>query len=128
MLALGAAVRDALPERGCLFGDAALPRLRAGGRVTSAAVTRPWTDAGDPASLLRANLAWLGARGLDSFVASSAEIAAGVSVEHCVVSAGARVLGQGRIERCVVCPGATAVAPLSDAIVAPSGRVVNASA
>ena len=128
VLALGAAVRDALPERGCWLGDAALPRLRAGGRVTSVPVTRPWTDAGDPASLLRANLEWLAARGLDSFVASDVEIAAGVSVEHSVVSAGARVLGQGRIERCVVCPGATAVAPLRDAIIAPSGRVVNARA
>jgi len=128
VLALGAAARDALPERGCLLGDAALPRLRAGGRVTSAAVTQPWTDAGDPASLLRANLAWLAARELDSFLASGAEIAAGISLQHSVVGAGARVLGQGRMERCVVCPGATAVAPLSDAIVAPSGRVVNARA
>jgi mannose-1-phosphate guanylyltransferase len=126
VLALGPAVRDALPERGCLFGDAALPRLRAGGRITSVPVTEAWTDAGDPASLLAANLAWLAARELDSFLGAGIEISAGVTVEHSVLGAGARVLGQGRIERCVVCPGATAVAPLSDAIVAPSGRVVNA--
>jgi mannose-1-phosphate guanylyltransferase len=128
VLALGPGVRDALPERGCLVRDAALPRLRAGGRVTSVAVTRPWTDAGDPASLLSANLAWLAVRQLDWFVASGAEIASGVTVVRSVVSAGARVTGQGRLERCVVCPGAVAVAPLRDAIVAPSGRVINARA
>ncbi len=128
VLALGTSVRDALPERGCLFEDGALPRLRAGGRVTSVPVTRPWTDAGDPPSLLSANLAWLAARELDSFVADGAEIAGGVAVLRSIVGAGARVTGQGRLERCVVCPGATAVAPLSDAIVAPSGRVVSARA
>jgi mannose-1-phosphate guanylyltransferase len=126
VLALGAAVRDSLPEHGCLFGDAALPSLRKGGVIRSAVVTQPWTDAGDLGSLLRANLAWLAARGLRAFVADSAQVAAAATVRDSVVGAGARVLGQGLLERCVVCPGATATAPLYDVIVAPSGRVIPA--
>jgi len=43
-----------------------------------------------------------------------------------LIGAGARVQGQGIFERCVVCPGASASAPLRDAIVAPSGRVIPA--
>jgi len=124
VLSLGAEVRDALPERGCLFGDVALPRLRAGGTLTTVPVLGPWTDAGDPSSLLAANLAWLDARGLDGFVADGAEVTQGVELRHALVGAGARVQGAGRLERCVVCPGATATAPLRDAIVAPSGRVI----
>ncbi len=91
-------------------------------------VTRPWTDAGDPRALLWANLAWLAVRELGSFVAAGAEIASGVEPRNSVIGAGARVLGQGLLERCVVCPGAIVSAPLSDAIVAPSGRVVSARA
>jgi mannose-1-phosphate guanylyltransferase len=127
VLALGERTLASLPERGCVFGDAALPRLRAGGRVQSVPVTAAWTDAGDPASLLRANLAWLAARGLDSFVAAGAEVDARVELSGSAIGAGARVTGQGRLERCVVCPGATVTAPLCDVIVAPSGRLVNAS-
>jgi mannose-1-phosphate guanylyltransferase len=128
VLALGARVRDALPEKGCLFGDVALPRLRSGGMVRSVPVSKPWTDAGDPRSLLMANLAWLRAHELDSFLAEGAEVQAGIAVSSSVVGVGARVTGRGSLERCVVCPGATAIAPLSDAIVAPSGRVVSAHA
>jgi mannose-1-phosphate guanylyltransferase len=128
VLALGAAVLAALPERGCLFGDAALPLLRAGGTVRSVPVTTPWTEAGDARALLVANLAWLSVRELAFFAAPGTEISGAVSLQASVIGAGARVLGQGALERCVVCPGATAVAPLADAIVAPSGRVVNARA
>jgi len=124
VLALGAEVRDSLPERGCLFADAALPLLRAGGRVQSVAVTAPWTDAGDLGSLLAANLNWLRAQGLASFEGAGAEVVRGVELRQALIGAGGRVRGQGRLERCVVCPGATAVAPICDAIVAPSGRVI----
>ncbi|MEI9940450.1 MAG: NDP-sugar synthase [Pseudomonadota bacterium] len=126
VLALGADVLASLPERGCLFGDAALPLLRAGGYVRSVAVTAPWTDAGDPRGLLAANLAWLGARNLDSFQGPGAEVASGVELRQSLIGAGARVRGHGLLERCVVCPGARAIAPLHDAIVAPSGRVIHA--
>jgi mannose-1-phosphate guanylyltransferase len=125
VLSLGEAVLAGLPEQGCLFADSALPLLRAGGTVKSVAVSAPWTDAGDPAGLLAANLAWLAARGLDGFVADGAELARGVRLEESLVGAGARVVGQGTLTRSVVCPGATVTAPLSDAIVAPSGRVIS---
>ena len=126
VLSMGAAVLASLPERGCLFGDAALPLLRAGGTITSAAVNTAWTDAGSIPSLLSTNLAWLETRGLDGFVADGAELAPGVSLRDSLVGAGARVLGSGTLERCVVCPGATVTAPLRDSIVAPSGRVIAA--
>ncbi len=126
VLALGAEAQAALPERGCLFGDAVLPLLRAGGTVSSVTVSSPWTDAGDPPSLLAANLAWLATRGLDGFVGEGAELASGVALHDSLVGAGARVLGSGALTRCVVCPGATVSAPLTDAIVAPSGRVIAA--
>jgi len=124
VLALGAGVLASLPERGCLFGDAALPLLRAGGTVDSVPVTAPWTDVGDPASLLRANWAWLSERNLGFFRGPGAEVAPGVELQQALIGAGARVQGRGLLQRCVVCPGATATAPLSDAIVAPSGRVI----
>ena len=126
VLALGGELRDSLPERGCLFGDVALPLLRAGGSVASVPVAHGFTDAGDILSLLSANLAWLEKRGLDGFVADGAEVARGVQLRDSLVGAGARVLGEGALTRCVVCPGATATAPLSDVIVAPSGRVIAA--
>ena len=124
VLALGARVLASLPDRGCLFADVALPLLRAGGTVRSVTVSTPWTDAGDPRSLLAANLAWLAARRLGSFQGQGAEIAPEVELRDALIGAGARVHGRGRFERCVVCPGASARAPLSDAIVAPSGRVI----
>ncbi|MEP7052735.1 MAG: sugar phosphate nucleotidyltransferase [Pseudomonadota bacterium] len=128
VLALGAELRDSLPDQGCVFGDVALPLLRAGGVVTSAPVTAPWTDAGDPRSLLAANWAWLAARGLSQFVAEHVERPAAVELRQCVIGAGARILGQGLVERCLVCPGATVSAPLRDAIVTPSGRVMSTHA
>ncbi|HEY3667352.1 MAG TPA: nucleotidyltransferase family protein [Polyangiaceae bacterium] len=124
VLSLGAGVRDALPAHGCLFGDVALPLLRAGRVIKTLPVHQPWTDAGDLPSLLGANLAWLAARGVDRFVASGAEVSPSATLRQSVVGAGARVEGTGLVERCVICPGATATAPLRDAIVAPSGRVI----
>jgi len=128
VLALGSAVVANLPEQGCVFGDAALPRLRAGGRVTTTWAHEPWTDAGDPASLLAANRTWLSSRDLPNFVAPGATVQRSVSLSECVIGAGADVRGNGVLARCVVCPGATATAPLADAIVAPSGLVVSARA
>jgi mannose-1-phosphate guanylyltransferase len=124
VLALGAAALESLPERGCLFADAVLPLLRAGGTVRSVAVRAPWTDVGDPRSLLGANLAWLAARGLSSFRAPGAEVAPEVELRQALIGAEARVEGRGLVERCLVCPGARAVAPVRDAIVTPSGRVI----
>ncbi len=124
VLALGAQVLAALPDRGCLFGDVALPLLRAGGVVASIRVSAPWIDAGDPNRLLDANLAWLLARREVAFVAPGAQVAPTVELRQSVIGSGARVLGLGLLERCLVCDGATVEAPLRDAIVAPSGRVI----
>jgi len=126
VLTLGADVQQALPDRGCLIGDALLPRLRAGATVLSAPVTGAWSDAGDPPSLLAVNLAWLAERALESFVGEGAEVDAAVELQSALVGRGARVRGAGQLVRCVVCPGATATAPLEDAIVLPSGRVMRA--
>ena len=128
VLALGADALARLPEHGCLFGDAALPFLRAGGVVQSVAVTRPWTDAGDAAGLLRANQAWLEERGLDAYLGDVVELPAGIELRGTVVGAGARLSGAGRLEGSLVCAGASASAPLFDAIVAPSGRVIQSHA
>lgn len=124
VLAMGAQVLAELPEQGCLIGDVALPRLRAGGSLSSALVTTPWTDAGDPPSLLAANREWLASRVLDWFVGQGASVAPEVELRQSIVGAGARVTGSGCIERSVVCPGATVSAPLRDVLVAPSGRVI----
>jgi len=124
VLALGQRALERLPDEGCLFGDGALPLLRAGGRVNSVPVLKPWTDAGDPPSLLRANLAWLEARGLDAFLGDQVELPPGVRLHGAVVSSGARLSGQGLIESSVICAGASVAAPLRGALVAPSGRVI----
>jgi mannose-1-phosphate guanylyltransferase len=128
VLSLGNAARDSLPEQGCLFADAALPRLRAGGTVASVCVAGPWIDAGDVGGLLRANLAWLAAHSLQSFLGEHSFVAPGVVLRDSVLCAGARVQGSGLFERCVVCAGAIASAPLMDAIVTPSGRVLHVRA
>lgn len=124
--ALGARALGALPTTGCLVGDYALPALRRGERVTTARVDAPFRDIGSPASYLAANREWLerhaGAGG--AWVHPTARIAPGVSLVETVVGAGASVTGEGRLERCVVWPGATAVAPLRDAIVTPRHVVV----
>lgn len=124
VLALGPAVLESLPETGCLIGDVALPRLRAGGTVSSVPVIGPWSDAGDAPSLLSANREWLASRVLDWVVGEGARVEPGVELRHSIVGAGARVLGHGVIEGCVICAGATATAPLRNVIVAPSGRVI----
>jgi mannose-1-phosphate guanylyltransferase len=124
VLALGGELLSALPERGCLFGDVALPLLRRGGVLRSVPVRSAWTDAGDVTHLLAANWAWLAERELGAFVGEGAQVSRAVQLRQSVVGAGARVSGDGALELCVVCPGASAVAPLRNAIVSPSGRVI----
>ncbi|HEY4158349.1 MAG TPA: sugar phosphate nucleotidyltransferase [Polyangiaceae bacterium] len=126
VLALSGEVLAVLPERGCLIGDVALPTLRRGGRVASVVVTGGFLDAGDPESLLQANLDWLEQRVLGSFVAPGVEVEPGVSAERSVVSRGARVRGHGTLRECLICEGAEVTAPLSRAIVTPSGRIIHA--
>jgi mannose-1-phosphate guanylyltransferase len=124
--ALAAPALARLPERGCLIGDVALPLLRDAIPVLTVPCARPWSDAGSLESYLDANLRWLaeGVGGDGSFVGEGAEVGAGVRLTASVVGAGARLDGEGELARSVIWPGATARAPLSDAVVTSSGRVV----
>jgi len=118
---LGAECLATLPERGCLIGDWALPRLRAGGAIGTVTSAAPFLDVGDPQSYLRANLEWLGGR---SHLGSGVRVPSGIEVESSVIGAQVQLTGSGRIRECVVLPGAPAQAPLERCIVLPSGRIV----
>ncbi len=127
-LGIGARVLAALPARGCLIGDVAMPLARGGGKVLTLAVEGGMLAPGDGiAEYLAAHAEWLRRRsGSDgaSFVAEGAEIAAGIELSACVIGAGSLVTGRGRVERVVAWPGARVSAPLADAVVTTAGRVV----
>jgi mannose-1-phosphate guanylyltransferase len=115
--ALGPDVLKALPEQGCLIGDVALPRLRAGGVIETVPSSAPFWDIGDVKGYFRANVAWLDGFGGASWLGQGADIGPEVELGGSIVGAGARVEGNGDVTRCVVWPGARAAAPLADAIV-----------
>jgi hypothetical protein len=117
---MGARLRAALPATGCLVGDVYLPVLRGGGSVGVFAV-ESFNDVGDLAGYLSTNGSWLAERGLGSWQGHGARVDEGVELVGSVVGEGAHVTGEGRLERCVVWPGARAVAPLEDAVIAPEG-------
>jgi mannose-1-phosphate guanylyltransferase len=133
-----AALRRTLPPRGCLVGDVFLPALARGERLVALPIDGAFLDIGSPAAYLEANLAWLNARppfarrladgggagrGHNVHCALGATVSAAVSAEDVVVGTDARVLGEGELRRVVVWPGATAYAPLADAIVTPRAVV-----
>lgn len=120
---LGAALRDALPERGCLVGDAYIPALKRGAVLRTVEHHGPWHDIGSVASYLDANLDWLRDWSSKSWVGAGAKLGARVLLDGAVVGPGAVVTGEGSLVRCVVWPGATALAPAEDAVFAP-GLVV----
>jgi NDP-sugar pyrophosphorylase family protein len=80
-----------------------------------------FSDIGTPAAYLEENLRWLRRSALEStrFIHASAHVSRDVDIIDSVIGAGATVQGSGRLERVVVWPGATATAPLSDAVVTP---------
>lgn len=122
--AVGQRVLCGLPARGCLIGDVALPELRAGRSIPTLTVDQ-WHDAGDLPGYLSANLSWL-ARHAPSgaWNGQGARVDPGIRLEQSVIGAGATLTGRGRLRRVVVWPGATARAPLEDAVVTTKGRVV----
>jgi mannose-1-phosphate guanylyltransferase len=124
VLAVGRRCLDALPERGCLIGDVALPELREGGSIGTVAAPGAFHDTGDLAGYLVANFDWLRRQGVQCWVGEGARVASGVELVDSVVGSRAEIVGAGRVERVVVWPGAVAQAPLSDAVVMTSGRVV----
>jgi mannose-1-phosphate guanylyltransferase len=122
LFALGAEALAALPEPGDLFADYCLPLLSRGGSVDTMPVSKGWREVGSIAGYLDANQHWLSHHanhGERSFVHPSASVAPGVQLIETVVGAGARVDGSGAVERSVIWPGATASAPLRDAVVTP---------
>ncbi len=123
--ALGARCLGELPERGCLVGDWALPELARGGEVHTVAVCSDWSDIGSLESYFAANMRWRKEhRGEGSWVAPGARVGPSVRLVESLVGEGASVAGQGVVERCVVWPRAQVEAPLADAIVTTTGRVV----
>lgn len=122
LCALGARGLAELPPRGCLVGDFALPLLRRGEAVHARWFSGGFRFPGDrPQDYLRENLEWLEARSRGgSFVGEGALVAEGVSLDRSILGARARAIGEGPLVRTVVWPGATARAPLSDAVVTPA--------
>jgi mannose-1-phosphate guanylyltransferase len=120
------ALRRRLPAVGCLVGDGYLPALRRGERVASSVVSATWSDVGTVSAYLAANERWLARLGRAAFVGAGASIAEGVDLEGSVVGAGAIVRGRGALRGCVVWPGATATAPLDEAVITTGGHVVRA--
>jgi mannose-1-phosphate guanylyltransferase len=123
---LGGALRAALPARGCLVGDVYIPAMKRGATLRAVDHVGAWHDIGGLPAYLDANLAWLRARSLSSWVAPSARVDPEVRLDGTVVGEGASVVGSGTLTRSVVWPGATAVAPLEDAVVM-ADRVVRRS-
>jgi NDP-sugar pyrophosphorylase family protein len=128
-LGIGARVLEALPERGCLVGDVAMPLARRGAPLVTLRVEGSWLAPGDGiASYLDAHATWLEQRGgpsQASYIAPGARVRARVEVISSVIGEGAEVSGQGCCERVVAWPGARFAAPLADAVVTTSGRIVH---
>lgn len=124
VMALGPGVIAELPERGCLFGDVALPHLAGGGRVWTVPSPGQWSDLGDLGQYVEQNLRWLGRSGKACFVGPGARLEAGVTLERSVIGAGAEISGAGRVSEVIAWPGARFTAPLSRAVVCSSGRIV----
>jgi mannose-1-phosphate guanylyltransferase len=122
--ALGPSTLAALPARGCLLGEVALPQLARGGRVWTVPSVAPWTDLGDLAQYVAANFDWLSRQSGSSWIAASAHVPPSISVEGCLIGAGASVTGNGVLSQVIAWPGAPVVAPLSRAVVLGSGRIV----
>jgi mannose-1-phosphate guanylyltransferase len=118
---VGEVLVAALPAEGCMVGDVYLPALRRGARLATFRHEGPWDDIGTLRAYLDANQRWLSGR--PSFVGAGASVASDVRLDAAVIGAGAVVRGAGDLRSVVVWPGATAIAPLSSAIVTPRGVV-----
>ena len=114
---LGVALRGRLVSPGGVVEDVLVPAMGRGESVRALEFTGPWHDIGTLDRYRDANLAWLDARGLRSWVGPGATVAAGVTLERSLVGEGATVSGEGALARCIVWPGAHAVAPLHDQVV-----------
>jgi len=120
---IGAALRSRLPPRGCLVGDVYIPALRSGAALYGFPHSAPFFDVGTPGGYLDANLDWLEARRAQHWAGAGVHVESRVILARALIGEGARVLGSGVLARCVVWPGATAIAPLQDAVVMRSATV-----
>ncbi len=114
---LGSAVRERLPERGCLIADALVPAMAEGLEVGAFIHSGRHADTGSLEAYLDANLEWLAAR--DAHLGDGATVEPGVRVKRSIIGRDAHVGGAGTLDACVVWPGARALAPLERAIVTP---------
>jgi len=124
VMALGAGVVARLPERGCLFGDVALPLLEQGGRVWTVRSPAAWSDLGDLAEYVSANLRWLDEQRGGSWLGPGARVADAVTLTRSLIGAGAQVSGSGELREVIAWPNAFVKAPLERAVVLTSGRIV----
>jgi NDP-sugar pyrophosphorylase family protein len=121
---VGASTRRALPEEGCLVGDAYLPALRAGASLrVFEVVDADWHDIGTLADYEAACLAWLARRGAGAWVGPEARVDDGVELRRTIVGRGARVEGEGLVERCIVWPDARVTAPCRSSVATAWGTV-----
>jgi mannose-1-phosphate guanylyltransferase len=120
---IGASLRRALPDRGCLVGDVYIPALKRGAKLAALMYHGEFFDAGTLKGYAAANRAWLSARSASHWTGCGAQIEPGVVIEETVVGESATVRGAGRVARSVIWPDSIATAPVSDAIVTPEGVV-----
>lgn len=118
------ALQRRLPAEGCMVGDVYIPALAAGENIAAARAVRAYTDVGTLATYLAANHDWLARTGRAAYRGPDTSVAPEVDLDASIVGAGATVTGRGILRRCVVWPGASARAPLADAVVTAGGRVV----
>ncbi len=104
---LGERLRGLLPAKGCLVSAVYLPALRRGEPLRGHAVSTSFVDIGSVTLYLRANAAWLAARGLTCWAHPSATVNA--AIDGSVVGADAIV-----------------DAPITNGVVWPCARVRNA--
>ena len=122
LLALGRDALRELPERGCLFDDFMLPRLRRGEPVETCLIHSTWQEVGSLDGYWKANEHWLSHHanhGERSYVHPSASVAKGVQLISSVVGANARIEGVGNVTHSVIWPDCRVTAPLDKGIVTP---------
>jgi mannose-1-phosphate guanylyltransferase len=124
VMALGTEVVAALPDRGCLIGDVALPALERGQPVRSVESAGAWSDLGDLAAYVEANFEWLDRTGEPCWKAPTSRVSPDVRLERSLLGEQVEVTGSGVVREVIAWPGARLTAPLSRAVVLGSGRVV----
>ncbi len=122
---LGEALRETLPEVGCLIGDVYLPALRRGAHLHALSFNDEFLDIGTPATYLDANLAWLASKKISTWTSPGASVATAIDVRHSLIGSGARLTGSGMLDSCVVWPDTVfeVTGRLSRAILTPFGAV-----